>query len=112
MPDAEGCDSAPELDAPGFAFPFASDDDDPDPDVEGAEVLSWSMTWRSLVAWGVAKRLRDFWQNLRAEGKLPALRCFCAMARHLMASSLLLSIVAETRRKPEKVGKGRRGRNG
>ena len=34
----------------------------------------------------------DFWQKRRADGKLPAFLCLCAMARHFNASSLLLSI--------------------
>lgn len=65
--------------------------DDADENSEDDE--SESMTSNNFRASGVAKRLRDFWQNRRADGRFPAFLCFCAIERHFRASSLLLSIM-------------------
>ena len=43
---------------------------------EAEESISLSIISRSFAPSGVEKRLRDFWQNRRAEGRLRAFRCF------------------------------------
>lgn len=94
VPEAEGCVSAPEVNDVELDGPVPEDEPDDDAEDDADEgSLSESKTANSLTASGVENRAIDFCANLRAEGKLPAARCFCEMARQRRASSLLLSIV-------------------
>lgn len=80
-PDADGCGSAEEEEGPD------------EEELDDVLFSSSMMLSSSFSASGVEKSEMLFWQNLRADGKLPASRCRCAISRHLIASSLLLSIV-------------------
>jgi len=65
MPAADGCSSVCDLADPEVESLEAVEDEE--------ESVAFSMIFRSLRASGVSYREMDFWQNLRAEGKLPAL---------------------------------------
>ena len=66
MPAADGCSSVCDLADPEVESLEAVED-------EEEESVAFSMIFRSLRASGVSYREMDFWQNLRAEEKLPAL---------------------------------------
>lgn len=84
VPDADGWASADVVDVDGSPEKEA---------VEEEALAEVFIDASNFKASGVSKREMDFWQNLRAEGTLPASRCFWAIERHRRASSLLLSIV-------------------
>ena len=79
MPAAEGCSSVWEF-------------DDDEPPLLISEESALLIEASNLAACGLSKSDIDFKQNFRADGRLPASKCFCAIERHRSASSLFPSI--------------------
>jgi len=78
-PDADGCVSVADVKDVGSVLVEAEDDDPPEDRDDEDEATSESISSSSLTASGVEKSANDFCANLRAEEKLPAVRCFWEM---------------------------------
>ena len=79
VPDADGCVSVADVKDVGSVVADAEDDEPPEDRDEEDEAASESISPSSLTASGVEKSANDFCANLRAEERLPAVRCFWEM---------------------------------
>ena len=79
VPDADGCVSVADVKDVGSVVADAEDDDPPEDRDDEDEAASESINSSSLTASGVEKSANDFCANLRAEERLPAVRCFWEM---------------------------------
>lgn len=76
VPDADGCVSVADVKDVGSVVVDAEYDDPPEDRDDEDEAASESINSSSLTASGVEKSANDFCANLRAEERLPAVRCF------------------------------------